>query len=424
MRNPAAPPHEPPYHQGVPVEIRAIEESELPRWIAALQVPFFVAEGDPGQQAALRRAQYDLARCRGAFDGHTLCGTFRSFPTELTVPGPQFVTASAITAVTVLPTHRRQGLLRRMMAADLQASVERGEALSILIASEYPIYGRFGFARAADHVGLSVDASSARFTHRGGGTVELVDRDVLRNVGPGLYERVRHAQVGSITRNDFWWDTTLGIVDAGWPPPKGIRYVLHRDGRGEPQGYLSYHVDEKWEDRVSETTLVVHELLACTDDAYVRLWRYACEVDWVATVKAEDRSIDEALPWLLEDARAVRQQHRTDFLFVRVLDPVTALSARRYLSAGRTVLDVRDEDGYATRRVALETDGSTASCRETRESPDVTLDVRALGAAYLGGTTLATLAAAGLVAESSPGGIARADALLGWNADPWCSTWF
>ncbi len=408
----------------MPVEIRAIEESELPRWIAALQVPFFVAEGDPGQQAALRRAQYDLARCRGAFDGHTLCGTFRSFPTELTVPGPQFVTASAITAVTVLPTHRRQGLLRRMMAADLQASVERGEALSILIASEYPIYGRFGFARAADHVGLSVDASSARFTHRGGGTVELVDRDVLRNVGPGLYERVRHAQVGSITRNDFWWDTTLGIVDAGWPPPKGIRYVLHRDGRGEPQGYLSYHVDEKWEDRVSETTLVVHELLACTDDAYVRLWRYACEVDWVATVKAEDRSIDEALPWLLEDARAVRQQHRTDFLFVRVLDPSVALAARRYMRPGRVVLDVRDDAGHAAGRFALDAGPDGAACARTDADADVTLDVRALGAIYLGGVSLRTLVAAGWAEEEAPGAVRRADALFASDAAPWCNTWF
>ncbi len=412
-----------PYHRGVPIEIRPIEESELARWIAALHVPFF-GDGDPEQQAAVRRSHYDLARCRGAFDGGTICGTFRSFPTELTVPGGILVPASAITAVTVLPTHRRQGLLRRLMAADLQDSAERGEPLAILIASEYPIYGRFGFGRAADHVRLGVDVRSARFVHGGSGSLELVGSDVIRELGPILYERFRCAQPGSIGRTDFFWDTTLGIVDGGWPLPKGMRYLLLRDERGEPQGYLRYHVEERWNDRVSDTTLVIDELLACTDDAYARLWRYACEVDWVVTVKAEDRSTAEVLPWLLEDARAVRQHHRSDFLFVRVLDPVTALSARRYLSAGRTVLDVRDEAGYATRRVALETDGSTASCRETRESPDVTLDVRALGAAYLGGTTLATLAAAGLVAESSPGGIARADALLGWNADPWCSTWF
>ena len=409
----------------MPIEIRTIADSELPQWMAALQVPFLVADGgDPEQQAAIRRPHYDLSRCRAAFDGDVICGTFRSFGTELTVPGGALVPASAVTAVTVLPTHRRRGLLRRMMAADLQASVERGDPVSILIASEYPIYGRFGFARAADHVRLSVDTRAARFTRGGGGTVELVDRDVLRRLGPSLYERVRLAQVGSIGRTAFFWDTALGIVDAGWTPPKGTRYVLHRDDRGEPQGYLRYHVEEKWDDRVSQTTLVVDELLACTDDAYARLWRYACEVDWVAMVKAEDRSTDEVLPWLLEDARAVRQHHRSDFLFVRVLDPAAALAGRRYLSPGRVVLDVRDDGGHAAGRFALDAGPDGAACARTGEDPDVTLDVRALGAVYLGGVSLRTLASAGWAEESAPGGVHRADALFAWDAAPWCSTWF
>ncbi len=319
--------------------IRPIADAELAAWIAALQLPFF-ADGDPERNAALRRPHIDLARCLGAFDGDRICGTFRSLANELTLPGGTTVPASAITAVTVLPTHRRQGLLRRMMAADLDSTVERGEPLAILIASEYPIYGRYGFGRAADHVRLGVDARSARFVRPGGGTVELVDRGVIRELGPALYERFRLGQVGSITRSDFWWDTSLGIVESPWPLPKGPRQVLHRDERGQPQGYLRYHVDEHWNDRLSATTLVVDELLSCTDDAYARLWRYACEVDWVVTVKAEDRSPDEVLPWLLEDARAVQQHHRSDFLWVRILDPVAALGARRYAAPGRVVFDV------------------------------------------------------------------------------------
>ena len=413
-----------PYHPRVAITVRTIEDAEFPGWIAALQVPFF-GDGDPERQAAIRRPYVDLRRCWAALDGDRICATFRSLANELTLPGGTTSPASAITAVTVLPTHRRQGLLRRMMAADLDASVGRGEPLAILIASEYPIYGRYGFGRAADHVRLGVDARSARFLRPGDGSVELVDRDAIREVGPRLYERFRLAQTGSILRNDFWWDTTLGIVEAPWPLPKTPRYVLHRDERGDPQGYLRYHVEEQWSDRLSATTLVVDELLSCTNDAYARLWRFACEVDWVVTVKAEDRSPDEALPWLLEDARAVRQHHRSDFLWVRILDPLAALQARRYLAAGRVVIEVRDEAGYAGGRFALEADEDGAAvCRRTRRSPDVALDVQALGAAYLGGASLRTLAATGLVTEERSGALDRADAMFRSGVTPWCSTWF
>ena len=405
------------------ISIRPIEDAELAPWIAALQLPFF-AEGDPERNAAIRRPHIDLARCLGAFDGDRICGTFRSLANELTVPGGTTVPVSAITAVTVLPTHRRQGLLRRMMAADLDATVERGEPLAILIASEYPIYGRFGFGRAADHVRLSVDARSARFVRPGGGSVELVDRSVIRELGPTLYEQFRLRQVGSINRSDFVWDTSLGMVDSPWPQPKSPRQVLHRDEHGRPQGYLRYHVDEHWNDRLSATTLIVDELVTCTDDAYARLWRYACEVDWVVTVKAEDRSPDEVLPWLLEDARAVQQHHRSDFLWVRVLDPVAALRGRRYAAPGRIVFDVRDAAGYAEGRVALEDDGAGVVCRPTTEDAEVALDVRALGAIYLGGTSLHTLASAGWADELTPGAIERVDAMFRSSIAPWCSTWF
>ncbi len=407
----------------VPISIRTVEDDELRDWIAALHVPFFV-DADAERQAEIRRPYYDLRRCWAAFDEGHICGTFRSFANVLTLPGGTALSASAITGVTVLPTHRRRGLLRRMIAADLDASVERGEPLAILIASEYPIYGRYGFGRASDHVRLRIDTRSARFVRPGSGSVELVARNTIREVGPQLYERCRLAQPGAIMRYDHWWDQSLGIVDAAWPIPKGMRYVVHRDEAGEPQGYLRYHVEEKWNERQPDNTLVVDELLSCTDDAYARLWRFACEVDLVSTVRAEDRSPDEALPWLLEDARAVQQQHRSDFLWICLLDPIVALRSRRYLAPGRIVIEVRDEAGHARGRFALEADGDGAACRRTWEAPDATLDVAALGSIFLGGVSLRALATAGRATEERAGALDRADTMFRSNLAPWCSTWF
>ena len=138
------------------VEVRTIAPDELEGWGAAMFRGF---HNQPQQGwAEFVRPDYELERVWAAFDGDQVVGTLRSFPSELTVPGGAIVPSAALTNVTVAPTHRRQGLLRRMLDPDLAAAKERGEPLGILIAAEFPIYGRFGYGSAADHVLYVVDA--------------------------------------------------------------------------------------------------------------------------------------------------------------------------------------------------------------------------------------------------------------------------
>ena len=47
-----------------------------------------------------------------------------------------------------------------------------------------------------------------------------------------------------------------------------------------------------------------------------------------------------------------------------------------------------------------------------------------LGAAYLGGTRLGTLAGSGLVAELRPRATRQLSAALAWDPAPWCPTVF
>src|SRR5580704_12585663 len=117
-----------------------------------------LAEGE----AEYRLPDVVLDRTWGAFDGATVVGTLRSFPTPLTVPGPLGVTSAALTNVTVAPTHRRRGLLTEMITKDLRASAALGEPVGILIASEYPIYGQFGYGAAIEGATYTVDAVTAR----------------------------------------------------------------------------------------------------------------------------------------------------------------------------------------------------------------------------------------------------------------------
>jgi predicted acetyltransferase len=96
----------------MPIEIRPVESDELPAYIDSLSTTF-LDRPDVDKVAAEVRDVWSLERTIAAFDGRQVVGTFRSFDTELTVPGAVQLPASAVSAVTVLPTHRRRGLLRQ-----------------------------------------------------------------------------------------------------------------------------------------------------------------------------------------------------------------------------------------------------------------------------------------------------------------------
>jgi predicted acetyltransferase len=407
----------------VELQVRTIDASEIGDWVACMGVGFLRPRAEGFAEYFL--GEIDLDRTWGAFDSGRVVGTLRSFATRLTVPGPAEQDASAITNVTVVPTHRRQGLMRDMVIADLDSSIERGESLGILIASEYPIYGRFGYGAAIESATYTVDARTARFRQSETGRIELVDRDTMRKEAPALYERLRIRRPGSIERDDRLWDRILHEEEVpGAEPPKGY-CALYRSESGEIDGYLLYQAEPKWDGMGrAQGTLTVDELVSVTPAAYRRLWQFCCGVDLVTTVQAADRPVEEPLAWLLYDGRAVHQSARFDFVWVRILDVCAALSARRYLMEGRVVIEVKDELGFATGRYELEGGPDGASCAHTSEPAELSLAVDTLGSLYMGGMSLRSLAEAGRIEEHHDGALGRADLMFRSAIIPWCSTWF
>jgi predicted acetyltransferase len=404
------------------LEIRTVERDELGGWLASLRVGFH--QGRPEDPEAGEEdfaGLVDWSRMVGAFDGGRAVATFRSYAMSVCVPGGRQVVADAITNITVSPTHRRRGLLRQIMAADLAAAAERGEPLAILVASEWPIYGRYGFGPAADIVNYEIDARTARFAVGGSGEPRLVEPAELVDAAQRVYAEHHRTVAGAIERSEHWWRRRVGLAASPESPPGTQRCVVLDDA----SGVLVYHVESAWEAWRPRSVLHVSDLFATTPEAEARLWRFACEVDLVARVVAEGRAVDERLPWLLADARDVRVRSAADFLWARVLDAPAALAARGYARPGEMVLEVEDELGHAAGRFALRAgDDGAAECDATGAEADVELSVGALGAAYFGGRSLATLAAAGWARELRPGALARADAMLRTPVAPWCATLF
>ncbi|WP_032795979.1 GNAT family N-acetyltransferase, partial [Streptomyces sp. HCCB10043] len=177
------------------LDVRPVTRSEIADWMKAVGIGFLTPAAEkPGEElVADRFGDADLSRMQGVFDAGRCVATFRSFAQQLTVVGGATVTADAVTGVTVSPTHRRRGLLSRMMATDLAAAKERGEVVASLIAAEYPIYGRYGFGPAAwaAEWEISVDRAGLDPRRSGqptdGGRIELVDGADVRKSGPEVH---------------------------------------------------------------------------------------------------------------------------------------------------------------------------------------------------------------------------------------------
>lgn len=413
------------------IDVRLISDSEFPDWLRALNTGFLRSPAVSEEDVADRRAYMDVRRTRGAFDEGRCVATYRTFPQELTAVGGARLPANAISNVTVSATHRRRGLLSRMIDDDLAEAKERGDVVSTLIAAEYPIYGRYGFGPAAWCTEWSIDVPRVGLDRRrsgqpdDGGRVDLVDGAEVRKVGPELHDRLSALIPGVVSRNERWWRVHTGTATSHGAPWTEPFYAVYRAASGEVEGLLTYQVDEVWGDAKQPlNTATVLDAIAVTPAAERALWGYVCSVDWINTVRTGRRAPDDLLPFFLPDPRAARIVTHADFLWVRILDTVRALESRTYAASGTLVLDIYDRASLASGRYRLDTAPSGTTCAPTTDSADLTLDVRELGALYLGDESAVRLSALGTVTEETPGAAARTDALFRTSRRPWCPDMF
>lgn len=407
------------------IEVRGITRDEIPEWSRALDLGVL---RPPGSAAVRWRSGFvEPARTTGAFEGARCVGTVRSSGKVLTVPGGNTVPAAGVTNVAVVATHRRRGLLRRMMARELGGSVERGEPASILIAAEYGIYGRFGYGHATTAVTFEVDVPRAQAGSgppAGGDRIDLADGAEVRKLAPEMHDRFRAGRAGVLRRDETWWQRATKEKRSPFDSAPEPFHVLYRGASGRVDGLLTYRVDDHWVAKRPQVTLTVLDLVSVTPEAEAGLWRYAMSVDWVVRVVAEQRPPDDVLPLLLGDPRAAVVTTSADFMWLRPLDVPRLLAARRYAVPGTLTVEVRDAAGYAGGRYLLDGGPGGASCERTTRSADLSLDVSGLGALYLGEETVTRLAWLGRVDEERAGAVARADAMLRQGRRPWCPDMF
>ena len=373
------------------------------------------------QEVAVYRPLFETDRNLAAFDGDELIGQTSASPMELTVPGA-VVPAAGITAVGVLPTHRRRGVGRALMRRQLDELHEQGTALAYLWASEGRIYQRFGYGlgslTAAFHI-TRRDMELLRLPEPAG-RMRLVTRAEALKSFPAAYERVRTTRPGMVDREERWWEAIFLDVEKvreGATPYFWAAY----EGDAGLEGYVVYRAKEsRTASDGFDNILEVEELIWATDEAYAALWEYLFGVDLVGHVKGWKRPVDEPLLYMLAEPRGLDLRLR-DGTWLRLVDVGDALEGRRYAAEGRIVLDVTDAFcPWNTGRWELAGGPDGTECRRTVAEPDIALDVGTLAATYLGAVPLADLARAGRVEERTPGALTRAGAMFASDPAPWC----
>ncbi|NUL34796.1 GNAT family N-acetyltransferase, partial [Streptomyces lunaelactis] len=377
-------------------ELRVLRPSEWDDWYRKLILAFGGVDESP-EERELWDSLTEHERSIGVWDGEECVGTAGAFSFRLSVPGGAVVPAAGVTMVSVAATHRRRGVLTSMMRRQLDDVRKWGEPLAVLTASEPAIYGRFGYGAATLQLRAEIDTARVRLA-----VPEGTDDIRLRQVKPtdagaeceAVYARLVAGRPGMLARRPGW--ERLPVLDApadreGASP---LQCVLAERG-GEGVGYTLFRIKPSWDTAGPNGTVILQDLQALDPAGCAALWRFLFGIDLTSKLRMLNRPVDDPWQHLVSDIRRCNVRLR-DSLHVRLVEVGAALEARTYRTPVDVVMDVEDDFcPWNAGRWRLTGDAKGASCKRTEDDADLTLSVRELGAAYLGGISLSALAGAG-----------------------------
>jgi predicted acetyltransferase len=357
----------------MPITFRTAEESD---WEALCHVDGRnFGFGYTPEQIEKARAIHDVSRFELAFDGKEIVAIVGVFSLQVTIPGSRRLPMGGLTWVSTSATHRRQGLLTQLMARSLADVDRRGEPVAMLGASEGGIYERYGFGVATQLRATSIDrrlaqlrpefrpkAGSVRFVHGGKAQSHVAE----------VWSRFQRDRVGEVERSEAWHRFLFDVRATERDGFSPSFYIAHRDG------YAVYRILMQWNNGKPAHNLDLIEFVATTLDAHAALWHTLLGVDLVGPITSRQVPIDDPLPHLLTNPRALETTTLHDGVWVNVRDVKACFGARTYGTTDRIVVEA---DGA---RWAIDGGPEGATCSRVRSRPDLSVDHASLGAMLLG----------------------------------------
>jgi GNAT superfamily N-acetyltransferase len=395
---------------------RVVRSPEAQRFVDTERVVWFDETVDAPAEVLIGLAedQRFAVEVDGA-DPATYPGVYGVFPMQLTVPGdrPRQIPCAGLTAVGVHPDHRRRGVLTAMMRHHLdEVHADDHTHVSALHASEPAIYGRYGYGAASLELTLDLGSGTGLVApHLDEAAADI--RTELRSAPePGMPARVRACHLAAAATTPGAMTPEEGSFEhvyRQYPEARRqdeARRILFARRDGEDVGYAVLRRTPKWERGRSSSQLTVFTLVGAPM-VRLALLRRILDFDLIGTVKLVDIGVDDGVLHWLRGPRGASDVVVCDSLWVRLVDLPEALMARGYRGTCDVVVEVSDAFApWNAGRWRIAVADGTAEVTRTDADADLRLDVDALGAAYLGGTSLVSLRDAGLVEEQAVGSTA------------------
>ena len=409
------------------IVLRSPTEAEFPKFIAPLSIAFNQELTDAAIENDRRTIELD--RFIGALDGDDVVGSAGAYSMRVTVPGGE-VGAAGITAVGVLPSHRRRGILRQMMRWLFDQAGERGEPLAILWASEAAIYQRFGYGPGCLTTSFEAQKDKIRFSRPAEpvGQIRIVDLEEAARRFPPIYEIHRQTTAGATSRSEDRWRWEV-LSDFEWNRHgNGSKVLAVLEDEGRDRGYVIYRTRGDWDNLGPKGVVTVLEVCAVDGATERALWEWVVDLDLIGTVRGWRGPVPHPLQLLVTEPRRLGVTI-SDGTWIRILDVERALEARTYQGPFSVVLEVTDDLIPANAgRWRLSSDeavnGRALVTRAPDVSPDLAVDISDLAAVYLGAFRFADLQRGDRVRECSPGSVAAADVAFATQRAPYTSTMF
>ncbi len=333
--------------------------------------------------------------------------------------GRELLPLRMVTDVTTSATHRRRGLLRRMIEDDLADAVAHGVPMAALTASEATIYGRWGFGAATLRTGVELDTSPGfgfrSFTDTG--RVELVEpADAWPHV-KAVFDTFHARQRGSVEWPVQYEDMHSAAFDfESGSANRKLRGAVHLDSAGTVDGFVLFKHGEK-------NAVKVDEMIALTPEAQLAFWSFLGHMDRVTTVTFNLFHPEDPLVWALTDMNRVKTTEVEEFLWLRLLDVPRCLAARPWAADGTVVLEVDDAQGHAAGRYEVVTADGVATVSRTDRPADLRLTAETLASLYLGEVEVRRMRHAGRL-EGADDAVARLAAMADLGDPPYSLTGF
>jgi predicted acetyltransferase len=404
------------------VEIRNCPPDRLLDLMRTSEIGF--SEDLPDDLIARIQRVADPDRWIAAFDDERIVGTSGVFGVRMRVPGGDIPTGG-VTFVTVLPSHRRRGLMSGMMRLMIDDCHHRGEPLATLWAAEGAIYQRFGFGLATVSMNLEAESTSVGFAldWPREGSFRLLPAGEGRELVAPVYEAARSSRAGFMARTPDWWVGVLPLAEKDAKGGEARRLVVFETADG-PEAYAVYKIKAEWNSRGPAATLTVEEAIGSTARGTREIWRYLFEVDLVRTLKTWRLPADHPLFSLAAEPRRLGTT-MGDGLWLRIVDVAAALEGRTYgidgHGSGKLIFELRDDYcPWNTGRWSLDVADGSGKASRTEAPADLSLAPNELASLFMGGFTATALAGSGKIEELRPGGLATADSLFPSALKPWC----